>query len=250
MKEGYEVLHFRVGLGYDPLMMNTNDFLTIAKNVTTSRLVKAGPFGPASTVTEMKMMGYSWGGGQASHLIASMRASTDPTISKLPVHLALIDAVALGDAAFIAGPAVSQRPDVQSLFNLFQRQGNTTLGSFVLQATRNAVMADMAAVLAGASFVGTNHRIPSSLFRNIAVNEMRALLDQIVSFVTKGNPAHGVGFSHPGDDEREVIWFNPKKQELGRVSHISIDDTRALDPLNNNISVTDAAIAFLKSKAQ
>ncbi len=235
-QDGYEVLHFRVGLAYDPLMMNTSDFLTLAKNVLDARLKKTGPFSGKANVSEIEMMGYSWGGGQADVLIQNLRSQNET--KTLPIHLALIDAVADGYSAFLNGPAVSERPHVTSVFNRYELQGNLNVASFVLTAA-----AEMAAAKASQTL-----GIPS--ISDIAWN---AFFEQLLSPFSRGNPAHGMSFDVvlPGDDPARVFTsIDPTTSNSVDVNHITIDDQWTNDPIHPGLSVTAAAIAFLKSKAQ
>ncbi|MSR87325.1 hypothetical protein EXS70_04115 [Candidatus Peribacteria bacterium] len=234
--KGYEVLHFQVGVAYDPLMRNTSDFLTLAKNILNARLQGAENFWKAVTVNEIEMMGYSWGGGQASVLVKDLRNQN----INIPINLALVDAVADGYFDFLAGPSVTERPDVNSVFNRYQLQGNANITSFILEAAVKGMWA--------ASTI-TNMPI-------LTRSSMDAFFSHLASISSEGNPAHGIAFPmQPGDDQHEVIWLDGSKPSNQRtpVNHIKIDDDITLDPdpsNTKNISVTEAAIAFLMSKAQ
>ena len=196
--EGYEVLHFRVGLmGGEVHGCNDPELLyDLQQETLDDRLQQRGMFAKSPRVTAMGQGGYSWGGGTAKRFAEWL--ASKPEYSTIPVHMALIDAVELGtvNRAHPAGydRGSSYRPPVDSLFNRYQVNEDPSM----MEIFRSAFM------------IYVSKSLPEK-YRNEWI-----VLEAIWKAYKTGNPAHGKGYAEWEGDDQESL-------ELSE-DHFSIDN--------------------------
>ncbi len=155
----YEILHFRVGLAWEPLYRNPDLIYKITEEVLFERLNRQGIFSNSPKVTSMVAAGYSWAGGTAARYSHSINASE---FGDVPFSVGLIDAVQIGYGGM--AQAVSITPPADYVFNRYQTNNNFT-------------MADLLSNY-GSARTGQILTIPS-------------LIAKFYSVATEGQPAHG-----------------------------------------------------------
>lgn len=166
-EQGYDILHFRVGTAVIPFS-NVQTLNEVSELVLLDRITRTGIFKNRAPVNRIIIAGYSWGGGTAVNFVNRIKNSE--LISNIPVDLAVIDAVKLGEK--YAAQPVTTRPDALRVFNRFQENG------IVNHIIENKNMA------------------PSRIFGTALLYVM-----------TKGFPARGsllFGKTHPQDDQKSV----------------------------------------------
>lgn len=190
VSEGYEVLHFRVGLAWEPFYRNPDVMRDLTEQVMFERLNKQGIFEDASTVDEIMASGYSWGGGTAASLANPLENSKFNTI---PLHLALIDAVEVGYEGRVQ--AVKNRPAADSVFNRYETNTDFTTEELITDALMS--------------------------HGNIALDY--SLIVKLYKLWDEGQPAHGSALH----DLREGIDNEAIEKN---VTHMTIDDVNMQDP--------------------
>lgn len=167
----YEILHFRVGLAWEPLYRNPDLIYKITQEVLFERLNRQGIFSNSPEVTDMVAAGYSWAGGTVARFSHAVNTSD---FGDVPFSVGLIDAVQIGYGG-MAQP-VSITPPADYVFNRYQVNNDFT-------------MADLLSNY-GSARTGQILAIPS-------------LIAKFYSVATEGQPAHGQFL--PGAENESII---------------------------------------------
>lgn len=207
----HEVIQFRVGLAYEPLLHNPFLIKQLTQEVLFERLGNRGIFTDAPVVTSISLGGYSWGGGTAIDFARALEEN--PTYTSIPVRLGVLDAVQVGYSGLVQ-PAMSV-PKVEALFNRYEENNQFTVEDAALD------------VLLGFTPISG-----------------RDIFDQLHLLRDTGAPAHGSELlgTHmiPYLDEEQVL----------NATHLNIDNIGTIDPTDplEERTVIDTLLSFLKDQ--